>query len=55
MKVSICNGRGSAFRSAGLGRIMDELSSEKMERLIAPVRLLKPFLDGKLAEFNLDF
>lgn len=50
MKVSICNGRGSAFRSAGLGRITEELSSEKMERLIAPVRLLKPFLDGKLAE-----
>lgn len=50
MKVSTCNGRGFAFRSTDLERIAEELSSEKMKRLIAPVRMLKPFLDGKLAE-----
>ncbi|MGL4331405.1 MAG: BT4734/BF3469 family protein, partial [Bacteroidales bacterium] len=33
-----------------LGKIAEELRSEKMEKLIAPVRISKPFLNGRLSE-----
>lgn len=50
MRITVCNGGLTSFRSIDLGKIAEELKSDKMEKLITPVRLSRPFLDGRLSE-----
>ena len=50
MRITVCNGGLTSFRSMNLGKIAEELRSEKMEKLIAHVRISKPFLGGRLSE-----
>lgn len=49
MRITVCNGGLTGFRSMDLGKIAEELRSDKMEKLIAPVRISKPFLNGRLS------